>query len=63
MRIKSKIFTFSSGFGFIKNKSEEIENALNVFIEKNEINEKEIISVTQSESEGKLLTITFLYKD
>lgn len=60
--VKAKVFTFNAGWGSIASKPEKIEDAINTFIEVNGLNHKEIINVTQSESEGKLFTLTFLYK-
>ncbi|WP_143424265.1 hypothetical protein [Geoanaerobacter pelophilus] len=62
MVLKAKVFTFSAGWGFLASKSDEVEEALNDFIREHRLDEKQIVNVLQSESEGKLLTITFLYK-
>lgn len=61
--VKAKIFTFNAGWGYIASKPDRIEEAINEFIEKNGLSDKEILNMTQSESQGKLFTLTFLYKD
>lgn len=66
MALKAKVFTYRPpGFagGLLHQSPLKIEEALNEFIQQNNLSEKEITSVTQSETNNIMLTMTFLYKE
>lgn len=66
MSLKAKVFTYTTpgfGGGLLHQNSIKIEEALNEFINKNGLSGKEIVSVTQSETNNLMLTLTFVYKE